>query len=290
MINIQEMKCIKTIYGHISQVNYLLLLKDNRIASCSNDKTIRIFNPSNDYHCDQVLKRHSDDIISICQLDDGTIVSCSKDKSIIIGDYTIKNAHILMICKVITLPNNRIASCSWDNTIKIWKSEPPYSDKPIKVLEGHFGYIWSILYIQDRDIMISGSNDFTLSLWNILTYQCVTVIEEINCVSTNSLYQIDNNRVIVGERETFSIVNIDKCVIEKTTKDESFGIVNCSLKLRDNKTILVGCDYGTFFYDMRTKQYEVKDIIEYPISNLLLINDKTFLSCSCSINIKVWDY
>ena len=42
MINIQEMKCIKTIYGHISQVNYLLLLKDNRIASCSNDKTIRI--------------------------------------------------------------------------------------------------------------------------------------------------------------------------------------------------------------------------------------------------------
>ena len=88
----------------------------------------------------------------------------------------------------------------------------------------------------------------------------------------------------------FQIVNIDKCVIEKTTKDESFGIVNCSLKLRDNKTILVGCDYGTFFYDMRTKQYEVKDIIEYPISNLLLINDKTFLSCSCSINIKVWDY
>ena len=70
-----------------------------------------------------------------------------------------------------------------------------------------------------RDIMISGSNDFTLRLWNILTYQCVTVIEEIKCVSTNSLYQIDNNRVIVGERETFSIVNIDKCVIEKTIED-----------------------------------------------------------------------
>ena len=52
-----------------------------------------------------------------------------------IGDYTIKNAHDDCITKVITLPNNRIASCSKDMTIKIWKSNPPYSDTPINVLK-----------------------------------------------------------------------------------------------------------------------------------------------------------
>ena len=68
-INIGELKCIKTITAHTSSVKSLLLLKDNRVASCSGDGTIRIFNPSNDYHCDQVIKRHSSSIISICELD-----------------------------------------------------------------------------------------------------------------------------------------------------------------------------------------------------------------------------
>ena len=50
------------------------------------------------------------------------------------------------INKVISLPNNRIASCSYyDKTIKIWKSNPPYSDTPIKVLEGHTKSVRSLL-------------------------------------------------------------------------------------------------------------------------------------------------
>ena len=133
-VKIEDIKSIKTITGHTGYyVNSLLHLRDGRVASCSNDKIIRIYDPSNDYHCDQVIKRHSEVITSICQLDDGTIVSCSDDKSIMIGDYTINNAHDNCIWKVITLPNNRIASCSWDKTIKIWKSNKPYSSTPIKV-------------------------------------------------------------------------------------------------------------------------------------------------------------
>ena len=175
-INIEQ---VKTITGHTAYVNSLLHLRDGRVASCSSDKTIRIYDPSNDYHCDQVIKRHSEVIQSICQLDDGTIVSCSDDKSIMIGDYTINNAHDNCIWKVITLPNNRIASCSYDYSIKIWKSNPPYSDTPIKVLTGHSNDVYSLLYIKERDVMISGSWDETLRIWNMSTYQCITVIKGI---------------------------------------------------------------------------------------------------------------
>ena len=107
-VKIEDVKSIKTITGHTDYVYSLLHLNDGRVASCSYDKTIRIYDPSNDYHCDQVIKRHSERITSICQLDDGTIVSCSY-QTIMIGDYTIKNAHDDRITKVITLPNNRIA-------------------------------------------------------------------------------------------------------------------------------------------------------------------------------------
>ena len=106
-VKIEDIKNIKTITCHTDSVNSLLHLRDGRVASCSDDNTIRIYDPSNDYHCDQVIKRHSDNIHSICQLDDGTIVSGSNDRTIMIGDYTIKNAHDdSWILKVITLPNN----------------------------------------------------------------------------------------------------------------------------------------------------------------------------------------
>ena len=147
-----KIKAMKTIIEHALYIHSLLLLKDRRVASCSEDNTIRIFEPSNDYHCDQVIKRHSKGISSICQLDNGTIVSSSYDNSIMIGDFTIKRAHESLIKKVITLPNDRIASCSSDYTIKIWNSNPPYSDTPIKVLKGHRNSVTSLLYIKEKDI------------------------------------------------------------------------------------------------------------------------------------------
>ena len=210
-----------------------------------------------------------------------------------IGDYTIKNAHDDLIWKVITLPNNRIASCSFDYSIKIWKSNPPYSDTPIKVLEGHSSGVKSLLYIKERDILISGSWDETLRIWNMSTYQCDKVIDGVYCYYTNSLYQIDKDRVIVGEGswfKSFSIVNIDKCVIEKTIKDESLGAVKCFLKLRDNKTILCGCSYGFCFYDMNTEQYKITKNNHNAITDLLFKDDNTFLSCSDDKTIKVWRY
>ena len=286
-INIEE---VKTITDHTESVRSLIRLKDGRVASGS-DNTIRIYNPSNDYHCDKVIERHNDDIYLICELDDGTIVSCSW-KSIMIGDYTIKNAHDDCIWKVITLPNNRIASCSFDNTIKIWKSNKPYSNKPIIVLKGHSDWVHSLLYIKERDIMISGSKDKRLCLWNMSTYQCEKVIEGVGCYSTNALYQIDKDRVIVGGQNSFSIVNIDKYVIEKTIEDESLGSVYCFLKLRDNKTILCGCDNGIFcFYEMKRNECRrTKSNHKDHITDLLLIDDSTFLSSPIGRTIKVWKY
>ena len=161
--NIKE---IRIIHQH-SSINSMCLLNDKRIPTCSYDKSIRIYSPSTDYQCNDVIQRHTDDITSICQLNNGTIVSCSNDKSIIIGEHIINNAHDDWIIKVISLPNNRIASCSWDETIKIWTLS---SDIPSKVLKGHQDRINSILYVKEKDILISGSLDtlFCISIYNIL--------------------------------------------------------------------------------------------------------------------------
>ena len=53
-VKIEDIKNITIITGHTDSVYSLLLLNDKRIASCSLDRTIRIYDPSNNYHCYQV--------------------------------------------------------------------------------------------------------------------------------------------------------------------------------------------------------------------------------------------
>ena len=84
---------------------------------------------------------------------------------------------------------------------------------------------------------------------------CQHINARLYFYNTNSLYQIDKDRVIVGGMDKIYIVNIDKCVIEKTIKDESFRTFHCFLKLRDNHTILCGCSGGLLcYYDINTEK------------------------------------
>lgn len=96
--------------------------------------------------------------------------------------------------------------------------------------------------------MISGANDRTLRLWNMSTYQMVTVIEGVGCGWTNALYQVDEGRVITGGSGEFSIVNIGKGVVEKTIEDKAFRFVCCFIKFGDNRNIVCGCENGIFVF------------------------------------------
>ena len=44
--------------------------------------------------------------------------------------------------------------------------------------------------------MLSGSYESVLRVWNMPTYQCIAVIENVRWRTANGIYQIDNNRVI----------------------------------------------------------------------------------------------
>ena len=287
-VNIDNIIDTKTIKEHNKEVHSLLLLKNQKIASCSDDKTIKIFNPSNDYRFEQ---RQTDQCIkSFCQLEDGTIITCSKAGSIKIGEYVINNAHTDIINKIIPLPEHRIASCSNDNEIKIWKTIN-YNDSPIKILKGHRGSVTSLLYIKERNILISGSIDETLILWSATTYNCLIVIRA-DCIWNNALYQLDKDRVIVGHFNGFSIINIDKRRIEKDIDNEEIGKVCCFLKLRDKNTIICGCEKGKFcYYDMKAKNYIIKPTShDSTISDILELDNDTFITCSLDSTIKIWNY
>ena len=78
----------------------------------------------------------------LCELDDLCLVSCSADMKIFFYrlskvDYEILGeieAHSNNIWKIVKMSDNRIASCSFDHTIKIWNTK---TYKLITTLEGH---------------------------------------------------------------------------------------------------------------------------------------------------------
>jgi WD40 repeat protein len=67
----------------------------------------------------------------------------------------------------------RIASASWDKTIKVWDS---VTGQEAFTLSGHTDAVYSVAFSPDRKHLASGSNDRTLRIWNITTGKQVRVI------------------------------------------------------------------------------------------------------------------
>lgn len=280
-MNTESLSLIKSITPHTSQIISLLLLKDNRIASCSYDSTIKIYDPSNDYHCDITITSHRLAVFSLCQLDNSELVSCSDDLSIKIfsltkDSYTLirsyDKAHSKTASKLISLSNNRYASASYDATIKIW-SQSPYQDTPLTMLQCE-KEVFSIIEMKHKDLLISGGFDRMLRIWDLKSYQCISVVKETQCFSRNSLYQIDSERVAVGEDCKITIVNIPKCMIETQIENKTFGYLSSIIKLNED-IILYGCYNGKYLTSSCAQNPKIFFIIlfyYYLILNFIILN------------------
>lgn len=292
------LRAIAIIKVHLDVVYSLLLLKDKRIASCSEDKTIRIFNPIKNYQCEIIIKGHLNAIYSICQLENSHIVSCSLDNSIRIWSitqysyrcmFTIFNAHNYSISKVLSLSSERIASSSWDNTIKIWKGTSEYSDIPIRVLRGHTDIVRCIIEIKERNILVSISYDKNLLIWSLLTYQCVSVIRGVDCLSNNNIIRNDIDRLLIGDNDRINIVNINKCFIEDTIVNKEKCDSLC--KLTDT-LIICGCmNSNLYLLDSNKKELVlVGGLHSNIISDIITIDESTLISSSWDSKIIVWKW
>ena len=300
-INLTTIKKSKIIRGHGLGVSCLLLLSDGRLASCSRDKTIRVYDIENDYHCDINIQAHTDSVNYIIEFEKDKLLTCSGDLSLKIWkisklslqcEYTIEKAHLNWIMKVISLSNYMVASCSYDKTIKIWNSFYPFG--LIQVLEGHTNYISSIIQLKDKKYLISGSGDgdMTLRKWSLSTFQCETILNNIHCFDSNSIIEIDNNRLIITGKKNITIVNATKFIIEKSIESDRTQSIYTVIPLRDGN-ILCGCEGGFFFiFDIELNTITYKEIRGHndSIYDFVKINNRTLVSCSEDSTIIVWKF
>jgi WD40 repeat protein len=73
--------------GHKKVINMIIKLKDDRLASCSFDKYIKVWSYNEitkQFGCDQTIRGHMMAVYAITETKDGKMVSVSGDKNVIV--------------------------------------------------------------------------------------------------------------------------------------------------------------------------------------------------------------
>jgi WD40 repeat protein len=128
-----------------------------------------------------VLKPLSNEKLAVCisPQDQTTIIKildCSNNYKII---KTFRQ-HAGRVTSIVSLPNNRFATGSFDSTIKIRDYELDICVHTIQ----ETGWVFSLMFIDKLGLLLSGVCDNLLKLWDISSYNCIRIIEAHNkCIS-----------------------------------------------------------------------------------------------------------
>ncbi|CAE6529242.1 unnamed protein product [Rhizoctonia solani] len=145
----------------------------DRVASGSDDYTIRVWDPKTGEQLSLLSGHQTDDINTIAFSPDGTrLASGSSDRTICIWDLDRKElevapfpAHGNKIQSLKFSPDGKhLASSSLDRTIQVWN--PLNGKLTAGPFEGHIGPIYSIAFSPDSTRIASGSADGTIQLWD----------------------------------------------------------------------------------------------------------------------------
>ncbi|KZV67674.1 WD40 repeat-like protein [Peniophora sp. CONT] len=146
-----------------------------RIASASDDRTIRVWDVNTDPGAGRtpwrVFTGHIDGVNAVAFSQDGThIASGSSDCSVRIWDVEGERVMPLVLSGhaggVYSVAYSRdgalIASGSDDTTIRVSRA---HSGELVSQLEGHHGRVWSVAFSPDGTRIVSGSADRTVRIW-----------------------------------------------------------------------------------------------------------------------------
>lgn len=83
-----------------------------------------------------------------------------------------------MIYRISCSPDNiHIATAGSDKTVKIWTLDDL---KLVKTLRGHTDMVKSVAYSKIDNILISGSRDTFIRVWDTIKFSCLKTLEGHN--------------------------------------------------------------------------------------------------------------
>lgn len=199
------------------------------------------------------------------------------------------NAHQDFIEKLIILKNGKIASLSYDFTIKIWDIEG-ISKKPIFILKGHSNRVTDIIQYTNT-LIASVSQDKTIRKWNMNTGKeiyCYEMKHPFFCICPAT----DITVCCGGSDKTlrFYDLSVDKQIEELFILEGHSDVVTCLIQVNSFTIASGSSDNSIRFWDFeKRKHLFTLEGHSSGISCLKLLKDKRFASGSYDNSIIIWN-
>lgn len=182
----------KEIKAHSKKINCIIELNDGRIASCSDDCSIKIYS-SADFSVEQTIK-DSYQIRFIAQLSNGLLVSSS------------------------------------DTYISLWNIHPSYTSPILTFTPFPLDKIIQMLKLSNGTIALA-SNNRKISIWNLTEAKDNQVMEIklSNNKDIMKIIEIKNNRILIGQNgmlSSFDYINNSIKEITTITVSENYSMAN----------------------------------------------------------------
>ena len=156
----------------------------------------------------------------------------------------------------------------------------------------HSDQIYSILLIEDKNILISSGLDGS-KLWDLNNYKLIIHFKETCCGCWNGLCRIDEDKIIINGNDCTSlkIISLSQNKIVREIKDLFYCNGIC---LIEKKGIFLVGGVSQDIKIFRSDNYEclktIKNTHLDDINGFCKLNNNTIVSYGYDKNIKIWSF
>lgn len=232
------------IKGHTKPIFCLVLLSDDKCATGSGDRAVKIWN-LNTGECMKTLLGHRDAIKCMKLLNNDQLVTGSTDKTIKIWDLergvclrTLYSHEDWVFC-LKPFKEFYLASGSFDKTIKIWDFELGLC---VNTLYGHLDYVYCLQLLKFNSLA-SGSGDCTIRVWRLDDGKCVTVLKGHSATVTCLKLTLDERLISASFDNTIKLWDLESFACLKTLNEHTSSVL--CLKMLSNQKLVSGSEDKT---------------------------------------------
>lgn len=257
IMDIESNDLVAQITGHSTYVQCITVSKDGAlIASCSHDKTVRLWHAITFDQLCEPLTGHTRSVYCVAISDDCKYVaSGSEDDTVRLWDVqrgcsigNPLNGHSYSVTSVAFSANGvYLVSGSGDHSIRVWQI--PFGEPLGTPFVGHNSYVDSICVSPDSRYILSASDDQTVRVWDFNSQQQLG--EPLKFEDWVTYVSVSSDKHTVVSVCVNGVVNVwdmrDRKVRLQFTVDTKWYLNSSRVSVSFEKNFLVCRDHKTLF-------------------------------------------
>ncbi len=156
-----------------------------------------------------------------------------------------------------------------------------------QTLEGHTGPVWCLVAVEVRNILISGSSDTTIKIWDIFTFKCRHTLKG-HLGIVHSLLVTGILCYSASDDKSIRIWDLNTIQCKKILQDHEDCVVALAVST-DQKYLFSGSYHQIRVWDIQNEHKCVKILIGHNHWVRALHTAEGYLFSGCHNLIKIWD-